>query len=255
MWSQAFREILRSDFQLLWAWSVWPFLGAALGASFGGYRRWYGARWQVGFLLGFCIGLQINSLRLAQSNPRGPWTARLALIRPLIENADSFLMAPAVAAAVAAITSLLTAMLLDRTSSFWLIRFREHPFGWLRSRSVLRFGLTLFLLTPALWLGLRWNQMEALELHLRLTTGLPEAARLLEPYLLNEVLLDIPRAQGTPLSYAHGYLLNLSTAIADNEHAKALETLPGPIAFLSIQGYHKDWTLDDTEVTENSSIT
>lgn len=217
MWLQAMFKVLQNDAQQHGMTVLLPFLGAVIGASVGSIRRWYWARWQVGFLTALCLGNQLSFLLSAV----GTGTL-LPAVGP-IPGYDQWTITAVSAAVLGLLVSLLTEALLRYPPSSLVERFRERPFQWLCSRSRLSLGILVLACVPLMWSALRWSRIVATEERLRLEQHLPELERKWAPY---NVLVRYEPG---------GYVLHVGSASAFEEPAiQGFAALPGPIEQLGI---------------------
>lgn len=156
LWWQAFLRTIVAD-ALYWAYigGVLCFC-SVIGATLGSWRRWYWARWQCGLLIGIWISCDAADMGETLNG-----------YRFLIFHQYIYLAASALGGVAALAAALLCGRWFDRTESIWAKSFRDHPFGWLRARSV-RFLIVLVLLVvPPLHFAARWRAVDAAEQAIR----------------------------------------------------------------------------------------
>ena len=76
-----------------------------------------------------------------------------ARLLPGVPDYDQLLIMAIAAMVIGLLVSLLTEYLLKIPVFHAVEVFRDHPFRWLRSRSVLALGLLILVSSPLLWLG------------------------------------------------------------------------------------------------------
>lgn len=156
LWWQAFLRTIVAD-ALYWAYigGVLCFC-SVIGATLGSWRRWYGARWQCGLAIGIWISCDAAYMG---ENLNVSWF--------LIPGYQIYLAASALGGVAALTAALLCGQWFDRTESIWARSFRDHPFGWLRARSVRFLIVLLVLVVPPLHFAARWRAVDAAEQAIR----------------------------------------------------------------------------------------
>jgi hypothetical protein len=208
MWWQAIQQVFGSDVEHYGLPCLLPLLGAVLGASVGSIRRWYWSRWQLGFVVGWCLGSQIGLL-LACFGAR---------VLPDIPDYDQLLIMTIAAMVIGMAVSLVSEFLLRIPFSPLWERFRDAPWRWLASWPIAVLAILVVCSLPLLWLGFRWEQIAEVEQRARLEPLVNDLNRQWERY---QVHFDYNPG---------GYWVAISSPQAlEDPVIQEFDRLPGPI--------------------------
>lgn len=193
-------------------------LGPLVGATLGSIRRWYWARWQFGLFIGVWIGVQVLVIFVFAASRR-----------PMSQSINLDIIMPSAGLIAAFLASVCGSIWFHRTQSIWVQAFRDHPWRWLRARSVRVMAVALVLLVPPLHACFRWRAVEAMKEHLRYEPTLLSIQRKWKPH----------RAAVAIQNYGEPPRLILQVFFRESLSDEALELLkegPWPICQLELYG-------------------